>query len=133
MSTVQIRPIGLVIKNHQPGHWRLIVDLSSPWLAIFKEGIATELCSLSNICFDEAAQRLFQHNPGALIAKLDMESVYCIIPVHPEDCYLLGVRSNGAVYFDRALPFRSSVGVKDIPVLGRLCSLNYVSQRGHRP
>ena len=67
------------------------------------------------------------------MAKLDMESAYCIIPVHPEDCYLLGVRSNGAVYLDRALPFRSSLGVKDILVPGRRSSLNYVSQRDHRP
>ena len=76
----------------QPGLWHFIVDLSSPPLANANEGIATDLCSLSYVRVDEAARLLLQLGPGALMAKLDLESAYRQIPVHPDDLNLLGVR-----------------------------------------
>ena len=105
VSTVQVIPIGLVPKNRQPGRWRLIVDLSSPRLASVNEGIATGVCYLSYVRVDKAARRLLQLGPGALMAKLDIESAYGQIPVHPDDRHLLGVRWKGVVYLDRAFPF----------------------------
>ena len=35
---------------------------------------------------------------GALLAKFDLESAYCLVPVHPVDRHLLGVRWAGDVY-----------------------------------
>ena len=58
----------------QPGRWRLNVDLSSPRLASVNEGIATDIWSLSYVRVDEAARRLSQLSPGALMDKLDIES-----------------------------------------------------------
>ena len=37
---------------------------------------------------------------GALIAKLDIESAYRIVPVHPDDRSLLGIQWKGATYID---------------------------------
>ena len=99
VSTVQVSPIGLVLKNHQPWRWRFIVQLFSPRLANVNEGIATNLCSLPYARVDEAAQCLWQLDPGALIAKFEIESAYRQIPVHPDDRHLLSV-----VQLDRALP-----------------------------
>ena len=100
VSTVQVSSIGLVLKNHQPGGLRLIVDLSSPRLASVNEGIATNLCSLFYVRVDEAARCLLQLDPEALIAKLEIESAYSQISVHPNDRHLLGV-----LQLDRVLLF----------------------------
>ena len=42
---------------------------------------------------------------GALLAKLDIQSAYSIIPVHPDDRHLLGMRWHGTICMDAALPF----------------------------
>ena len=42
---------------------------------------------------------------GARLAKLDLKNAYRIIPIHPEDRWLLGVRWGGQTYIDAALPF----------------------------
>ena len=39
------------------------------------------------------------------MAKLDVKSAYRIIPVHPQDCFLLGMKWENRVFFDRALPY----------------------------
>ena len=40
-----------------------------------------------------------------MLAKLDLQSPYRIIPVHPQDCHLLGMQFDGNLYVDTALPF----------------------------
>ena len=42
---------------------------------------------------------------GALLGKMDIKSAYRIIPVHPENQLLLGIRWQGEVYIDTRLPF----------------------------
>ena len=42
---------------------------------------------------------------GTLLAKFDAESVYRIIPVHPNDHYLLGMQWQRNYFVDMALPF----------------------------
>ena len=37
---------------------------------------------------------------GALLAKIDIESVYHLVPVHPQDHPLQAVRWKGGIYFD---------------------------------
>ena len=46
MKGVQVSPFGVIPKNHQPGKWRLILDLSSPRGRSVNEGISSQLCSL---------------------------------------------------------------------------------------
>ena len=48
---------------------------------------------------------------GALLAKMDLESAYWIIPVHPSDRHLMGMEWNGKIYVDLALPF----GIRSTP------------------
>ena len=45
-NSCQTSPIGLIPKPHQPGKWRLIVDLSSPRRASVNEAIASEPCHM---------------------------------------------------------------------------------------
>ena len=45
----------MIPKQHQPGKWRLIVDLSHPKGASMNDGIEADLCSLSYVSIDDAA------------------------------------------------------------------------------
>ena len=79
---IHVIRFGVIPKLHQPGKWRLIVDLSAPRGFSVNDGIPLELCSLSYASVDEAVQRIMGYSRGALLAKLDIESAYRIIPVH---------------------------------------------------
>ena len=39
------------------------------------------------------------------MAKVDVKSAYCNIPVHPDDRWLMGMLWEGSLYVDTALPF----------------------------
>lgn len=110
---VHTSPIGLIPKQHQPGRFRLIVDLSAPEGFSINDGIDPNLCSLSYATVDQAAAIARQHGRGALMSKLDLKSAYRMIPVHSEDQPLLGIEWQGVVYCDQALPF----GLRSAPKL----------------
>ena len=95
----------VILKGHTPGRWRLITDLSSPKGQSVNDGIAPPICSLRYVTVDEIATAAAGLGRGALIAKLDVESAYCIVPVHPDDRPLLGVQWQGTIYVDAMLPF----------------------------
>ena len=101
----QVSPFGVIPKSSQPGKWRLIVDLSSPEGSSVNGGIEPELCSLQYLRLDEVVQRIAQVGQGALLAKMDIDSAYRMIPVHPDDRPLLGMRWKGGIFFDTQLPF----------------------------
>ena len=42
---------------------------------------------------------------GAMMAKIDIEAAYRLLPVHPQDRLLLGIEWNGEVFCDAMLPF----------------------------
>lgn len=39
------------------------------------------------------------------MGKMDIKQAYRMVPVHPDDRHLLGMRWQGAVYVDKVLPF----------------------------
>ena len=52
------------------------------------------------------AARLIRHlGKGTELAKLDLQHAYHMVPVHPDDHHLLGIRWGQDVYIDTALPF----------------------------
>jgi len=42
---------------------------------------------------------------GALLARVDIEAAYHLIPVHPQDRILQGMKWNGSIFIDAMLPF----------------------------
>ena len=62
-------PIGLIPKPHQPGKFRLIVDLSAPVGFSVNDGIASDLCSLEYASVDQAARLVARCGREALMAK----------------------------------------------------------------
>ena len=68
-------------------------------------GIDPALCSLSYTSVNDAAAEICAMGRGTLLAKLDIKNAYCIVPVHPEDCPLLGTKWLGKLFINTILPF----------------------------
>ncbi len=102
---VHVSKFGVIPKGHTPGKWRLITDLSSPRGLSINDGIDPVMCSLSYVTVDQVATVAASLGRGSLLAKIDIESAYRIVPVHPHDRPLLGVRWNNEVFVDAMLPF----------------------------
>ena len=66
-------PIGLVPNDHQPGKFRLIIDLSSPCGASVNDGISSQLTSLTYLKVDDAVSLVRSAGRGARMAKLDLK------------------------------------------------------------
>ena len=57
---------------------------------------------------------------GSKLVTLDIKDAYRIVPVHPDDYHLLGVKRRGSTYVDRALPF----GLPSAPkIFNAICNL----------
>ena len=97
--------MGVIPKGHTPGRWRVITDLSHPPGFSVNDGIDPSLCSLAYVSVDTIAGVVAVLGRGSLLAKVDIESAYRLIPVHPEDRPLLGVEWRGSCFCDGMLPF----------------------------
>ena len=78
-----------------------------------REGINSQDFSLQYIKVDQVIRMVFRYGPSALVAKFEVESTYQNIPVHPDDCFLLGMRWRGQFYVDLLLPF----GLRSAPFI----------------
>ena len=105
LPNLHISSFGVIPKKGQPGKWRLIVDLSSPQGASVNDGISSDEFSMHYIKLDQIISVIVKHGSGALMAKFDVEAAYRNIAVHPEDCYLFGMKWRGQSFMDLALPF----------------------------
>ena len=101
----QVSPIGLIPKPHQPGRWRLIVDLSSPRGSSVNDAISVDRCHLHYTSVLEAAALIRHLGKGTLLAKIDLHQAYRMVPVHADDHPLLGIQWQNSTFVDTALPF----------------------------
>ena len=102
---VHVSPFGVIPKKGKPNKWRLILDLSSPTDQSVNDGISKEECSLQYTSVSEVAAKIVEIGTGTLMGKMDIQQAYRNIPVAPEDRRLLGMKWQGKVYIDKALPF----------------------------
>ena len=112
-NAIHTWPFGAIPKQHQPGKWRLIVNLSSPKSISVNDGINQQLCSLQYTGIDAAVQIILRLGKSCMLAKLDLKDAYRVIPVHPEDRCLLGMKWQGDLFLDTALPFGLRSAVAD--------------------
>ncbi len=115
---LHISRFGAIPKPHQPGKFRLILDLSHPEGHSVNDGIEAELCSVQYASVGEAVRRILTMEKGGHLTKIDIESAYRIVPVHPEDRGLMGMEWEGKRYIDLALPFGLRSAPKIFNVLG---------------
>ena len=106
-------PFGVIPKRHQPGKWRLILDLSSPLGSSVHDGIPKDPFSMHYVSVDDAIRTLVELGQGAQMAKFDVQAAYRNVPIHPSDRHLLGMRWCGNYYVDLVLPF----GLRSAPFI----------------
>ena len=81
------------------------MDMSSPEGASVNDGVKESWCSLSYATVTDAAHGITAYRRGATLIKLDIRSAHRVVPVHPEDRWLMGMLWEGSLYVDTALPF----------------------------
>ena len=82
---VHINRFGVIPKKHQAGRWCLITDLSFHEGSSINDGINSNVCLLNYIMVQEVVRRAISMGKSALLAKIDIKSVYKLIPVSPLD------------------------------------------------
>ena len=102
---LQLNRFGVIPKGHNSGKWRLIPDLSFPPGKSVNDGVDPTLCSLTYTTVDQVAEIIANLGGAALMAKVDIESAYRLVPVHPHDCALQALQWQGQIYVDPMLPF----------------------------
>jgi hypothetical protein len=105
LPPLHVNRFGVIPKGHNTGKWRLITDLSYPSGCSVNDGIDPDLCSLSYSSVKQVATVTASYPPGTLLAKIDIDSAYRLIPVHPSDCPLQAMEWDGMLYVDPMLPF----------------------------
>ncbi len=107
MPDLIISPIGLVPKSEK-GKFRLIQHLSHPTRSSINDGIDREGCAVQYTKFDVAVQLVASTGKGACMAKADIESAFRLLPIHPDDFCLLGMKVEDDYFVDKALPMGAS-------------------------
>ena len=113
IPNIQINRIGVIPKKSSPGKWRLITDLSFPPGRSVNDGISKEHTSLSYIKVDQIANKVVQLGKGTQLSKMDIEEAYRLVPIHPDDKHLLGIKWDNHMYVDITLPF----GLRSAPII----------------
>ena len=90
LPEIHISRFGVIPKCHQINKWRLISDPSLPKVKSVNDRILKDLCSLYCIAIDYAIQHIMKLVRGTLLSKVNIESIFRPLPVHPADRYLLG-------------------------------------------
>ena len=107
MPNLQISPLGLVPKKD--GDFRLIHHLSYPQDQSINSGIEDKHCTVHYSSIDDAVRLVNGLGPGSFLAKSDLKSAFRLLPIHPSDFELLGFMVGNNYYFDKCLPFGSSI------------------------
>jgi hypothetical protein len=107
-----VSPLGIVPKK-EIGKFRVIHDLSFPEGGSVNSGIDAEAAAVNYETLDRVIELVQSAGRGALLAKVDIEHAFRIVPVRPTDRYLLGFAISGKYFFDKCLPMgcRSSCAV----------------------
>lgn len=107
-----VSPLGIVPKK-APNEFRLIQHLSYPHENSVNSGIPVDFSSVRYASIQDAIVFVKRLGVGCYLAKTDIKSAFRIIPIHPGDYPLLGMKWQGNYYFDRCLPMgcRSSCAI----------------------
>ena len=88
--------------------FRMIHHLSYPKGASINDGIPPEFSSVKYASVDDAISHIQRQGKGCAMAKTDVRSAFCIVPVHPSDYPLLGFQWKEKWYYDKTLPMGCS-------------------------
>ena len=97
LPPLHVNRFGVIPKGHNSGKWRLITDLSFPPGDSVNDGIDAAFCSMSYTTVENVASLVADLGRGSLLAKVDIESAYRLIPVHPQDRQLQAMEWEGQI------------------------------------
>jgi hypothetical protein len=100
---MHISPIG-VVPQKEVGQYRLIHNLSYPTDKSINDHIPDEIKPVHYSSIDDAIDIILNVGPNVTMAKTDISNAFRIIPIHPHDHVILGIKFNGCIYFDQYLP-----------------------------
>ena len=100
-------PLGIVPKK-DPSEFPSIHHLSYPKGSSVNDHIHEEFSSVRYASISDAISVIKKLGAGCFMAKTDIKSAFRIIPVHPKDHPLLGMKWANQYYYDRALPMGCS-------------------------
>ena len=106
-KTHVISPLGLVPKK-DPGEFRVIHHLSYPSGKSINDGIPREFATVHYTTISDAIKHIVSFGNDCYLAKSDIKAAFRIIPIHPMDYHLLGMKWHGLYYFDKCLPMGAS-------------------------
>ena len=95
-------PLGLVPKK-DPTEFRLIHHLSFPTGYSVNDFIPDSCSTVKYASVGDASKSLKRLGRGCFMAKTDVKSAFRIIPIHPADYSLVGMKWDKSYYFDRCL------------------------------
>ena len=95
-------PLGIVPKK-DPSEFRLIHHLSYPKGSSVNDFIPDYCSTVKYASVGDAVKLLKRLGKGCFMAKTDVKSAFRIIPIHPADYSLLGLKWDNMYYFDRCL------------------------------
>ena len=96
-------PLGVVPKK-DPSEFRLIHHSSYPKGNLVNDAIPDYCSSVKYASVSDAITAIKATGEGCFLAKTDIKSAFRIIPIHPADYSLLGMKFDNLYYFDRCLP-----------------------------
>ena len=100
--------LGLVPKANQPNKWHLVTDMSSlhdPNNPSINSFIIQEDTTVHYRSFDEVLKLGRSHGPGCYMAKSDLDSAFCCIPMDRASLPFMGMLVQGNYYLDLFFPF----------------------------
>ena len=116
-SPYRVSPIGVATRKYS-GKKRLVIDLSAPHDGVvpsINSLIPREPFSLYYASVDNAISLITTAGRGAWLGKADITDAFKVMPLHPSQWHLFGVRWGGKLFFSVRLAFgcRSSPRIFD--------------------
>ena len=112
LPNLQSYPIGVVPTKHSV-EWCTLYHLSYPEGDSINDHIPKDPYLLQYVCVDDTIAILRSLGPEIFMAKTDLKSAFCLMPIHPEGWNLLGIYWQSQYYIDLSLPF----GLRSTPFL----------------
>lgn len=96
-------------KKKKPGASQVIHDLSYPQSRSVNSLIPPDITVVSYEDFDHVSNLIVQAEPSAFTAKVDVQSAFRILMIHPSDRHILGFSWRGHYFMDNCFPMGCSI------------------------
>ena len=96
-------------------------------LKVSNDGIGPEDTSVHYVTVADAIRLIKSNGKGCFLAKTDIKNAFRIIPIRPEDHYLLGMKWQGMYYYDRCLPMGAASSCKTFEIFST--AIQWIAQQ----